>query len=119
MTQLKKSTTSIAKEVVLNFLNAINEENFEAAKKHAQSDMKFDGVLGQRDSAEAYFKDMEKMKMKYDIKKAFADGDDVCILSDITMGNVTMFTCSWYRLDGGKIKSLKVVFDPRPALEKK
>jgi hypothetical protein len=81
--------------------------------------MVFDGVLGHRDGADDYVADMKKMKFKYSIQKAFADEDDVCLLYDIDMGGSTIFTCGWYKVRNNKIKSLKVVFDPRPVLEKK
>lgn len=111
-------TKQNAKEVVLNFVNALNKEDFETARNCLSEDMVFDGVLGHRDGADVYIKDMEKMKFKYEIKKAFEDGMDVCLLYDIDMGNQkTIFTCGWYQLQKGKIKKLKVVFDPRPVLE--
>lgn len=107
-----------AKEVVLNFINALNKEDFETARNCLSEDMVFDGVLGHRDGADVYIKEMEKMKFKYEIKKAFENGTDVCLLYDIDMGNKkTTFTCGWYQLQNGKIKNLKVVFDPRPVLE--
>lgn len=108
-----------AKKVVLSFITALNNEDFEEAKSYVEDDMKFDGVLGSRNGSEAYFNDMEKMRFKYEIKKVFADGNDVCLLYDINMGNATIFTCGWYKVRDGKISSLKVVFDPRPVLEKK
>lgn len=113
-----KPNTSNAKDVVLNFVNAMNKEDFKTARNCLSDDMVFDGMLGHRDGADVYIKDMEKMKFKYEIKKAFEDGNDVCLLYDIDMGNKKIiFTCGWYQIQNGKIKSLKVVFDPRPVLE--
>ena len=105
------------KEIVLSFINAMNEEDFEKAKTFVSPDMKFIGVMGSRDGSDAYFSDMEKMKLKYDIKKAFADGNDVCLFYDIQMSGITIFSCGWYEVEQGKIKSFRVVFDPRPLLE--
>jgi hypothetical protein len=79
--------------------------------------MTFTGVLGTREGAEAYMQDMRKMKMKYDVKKAFADDNEVCLFYDITLGNITFFSAGWYKVNGDKIKSFRVVFDPRPLLE--
>jgi limonene-1,2-epoxide hydrolase len=108
-----------AKQIVIRFINALNNEDFESAKDYADDAMKFDGVLGSRDSAAAYFADMERMKFEYDVKKVFADGNDVCLLYDINMGGgTTIFTLGWYKVKDSKICSLKVVFDPRPVLEK-
>jgi len=116
-TNYSVSSATNAKETVLSFVNSLNEEDFKTARSYVSDDMTFAGVLGSRNGAEAYFKDMEKMKLKYEIKKVFAECDDVCLLSDVSMQGVTMFTCSWYHVEGGKINSLKVVFDPRPVLE--
>ncbi|HXB07004.1 MAG TPA: nuclear transport factor 2 family protein [Puia sp.] len=72
-----------------------------------------------RDSAEAYFADLPKLRMHYSVLKSFASGLDVCVLSNLKTGEKPeIFCCSWYRLKQGKIASLKVVFDPRPLLEK-
>jgi len=106
-----------AKETVLACIKALNEEDFTKARSYVNDDMRFEGVLGSRNGAEAYFKDMESMKLKYDIIKAFAEGEDVCLLYNLTMSGLCIFGCGWYSLNNGKISTLKVVFDPRPILE--
>ncbi len=105
------------KEIVSSFLASINEEDFAAAKACVTDDMKFEGVLGFRDGADAYFSDMEKMKLKYEIKKMIAEGNDVCVLYDIDMSGEKINTFGWYHVKHGKIGYIKVVFDPRPILE--
>lgn len=107
-----------AKETVLNFLNALNGENFDAAKSLLANDMQFNGVMGSRDGAESYIKDMNQMRFKYDVLKVFENENDVCVFYDIDMKGKKIFTCGWYVVQDGKIKSLRVVFDPRPILEK-
>jgi limonene-1,2-epoxide hydrolase len=110
-------TTSSPKETVLLFINSMNAEDFDAARKYVSDDMKFMGVMGSRDNANDYFNDMSKMKFKYDIKKVFADANDVCLWYDIDMGGKTIFTSGWYHVEDGKVKWFKVLFDPRPLLE--
>jgi SnoaL-like domain len=105
-----------AKDVVIALITAINNEDFAAARKQLTDDLQFIGVLGSRDGGDTYIADMERMKMKYDIRKVFADGDDVCVLADITLAGKTIFNCGWYQLAGNHVKSLKVLFDPRPLL---
>ena len=119
MEPVEKAETNHPQKVVNAFIKAINDEDFTAARKCVNNDLKFDGVMGSRDGADAYFSDVTRMKFKYDVKKVFADENDVCLLYDINMGGATIFTCGWYKLENGKIGSLKVVFDPRPLLEKK
>lgn len=106
------------KEVVMLFIEALNDEDFIKAAACLASDMSFDGVMGKRNGAEAYMNDMKKMKFKYRIQQTFENGNDVCVLYDIDMsGKAEIFTCGWYQIADGKIKQLKVVFDPRPLLE--
>lgn len=106
------------KETVLSFIKALNEEDFNTARKYANEDLAFVGVLGSRNGAEAYFSDMERMKIKYAVQKAIAEGDDVCLLYDLVLDGMNISGCGWYQLVNGKISSIKVVFDPRPVLEK-
>jgi len=109
-------TKTGAKEIVLSLVKALNEEDFKTARKYTTEDFSFAGVLGSRNGAEEYFSDMEKMKLKYNIKKAFVEGNDVCLLYDTVLSGITIFACGWYHVEGDKVNSLKVVFDPRPVL---
>jgi len=106
-----------AKEIVMSCIKALNDEDFKTARKYMTDDFSFKGVLGNRNGAEAYFNDMEKMKLKYEVKKVFADENDVCLLYDLAISGVTLFGCGWYHVEDDKINSLRVVFDPRPVLE--
>jgi SnoaL-like protein len=112
------STNRNAREVVLSCVKAINDEDFNLARQFVSNDLSFVGALGSRQGAEAYFSDMERMRLKYDVKKVFADEQDVCLFYDLSISGKTIFVSAWYRVEDGKICSLKVVFDPRPLLEK-
>lgn len=105
-----------AEKTVLAFIHALNAEDFKTAREQLNDDMSFKGVMGSREGADTYIKDMEKMKFKYEIKKIFSDGLDVCLFYDITMSDKIIFSCGWYNLEAGKIKSFTVLFDPRPLL---
>jgi hypothetical protein len=94
----------------------MNAEDFKTARTYADPSIDFIGVMGTRHGADAYFKDMEKMKFKYEIKKVFADQTDVCLWYDINMGAKTISSCGWYHLENGKIREFRVLFDPRPLL---
>ena len=108
-----------AQEVVLTFIEALNKEDFQTVRACLNDDMVFDGVLGHREGADQYVLDMQQMKFKYHIQKTFVSGNEVCLLYDINMSGKTIFNCGWYHVQCNKIKSLKVVFDPRPLLEQK
>lgn len=110
-------TNNLSKEIVLSCINALNKEDFDKARMYMNDDMIFEGVLGSRNGADAYFKDMKQMKLKYDIIKAFSNGDDVCLIYNVHMGQSVVFGCGLYHVKDNRIDSLKVVFDPRPVLE--
>ncbi|RZJ78331.1 MAG: nuclear transport factor 2 family protein [Flavobacterium sp.] len=105
-----------SKVVVRDFINALNAENFAAAREQLADDMIFKGVMGERRGADVYMEDMKKMKFKYDIKKLFVDGNDVSLWYDINMGKSTIFSAGWYKTENERIKSFQVIFDPRPIL---
>jgi len=111
------ATAYSAREIVLSCVQALNQEDFKTARNYVTDNMSFVGVLGSRDGADAYFSDMEKMKLKYSIKKVFSSDDDVCLLYDLKISGKTIFGCGWYHVEDGKIESLKVIFDPRPLLD--
>jgi len=104
-------------ETVLRFINSLNEEDFATARECVTDDLTFTGVLGTRHGADAYFTDMERMKLKYNIRKVFADGNDVCLWYDVIMDSKPILSCGWYQLEQGRIRSFQVVFDPRPLFE--
>ena len=58
------TTTANAKNTVMSFIKHLNEENFDAARKCTDDNLKFEGVMGTREGADAYFEDMKKMKFK-------------------------------------------------------
>lgn len=104
------------KEIVKGFLEAFNQEDFISARTFLSNDLKFVGVMGMKDGADTYIMEMEKMRLKYELKKIFYDQDGVAAFYDITMDGKKIFSAGWYEIENGKIKSIKVVFDPRPLL---
>ena len=63
-------------------------------------------------SPDEFLKMIEQQRGKYDIKKVFVDGSDVCLLYDFVTPKVTTFFCSWYQVKDGRISSIQTVFDP-------
>jgi hypothetical protein len=78
---LQMKSASNSKEVVMSYLKTLNEEDFKHARTCMSDDLSSQGPLDSRHGAEVYFKEMEQMRMKYDIKIIFVEGgDDVCVL---------------------------------------
>jgi hypothetical protein len=109
-----KISTNEPKEVVLRLGKALNDESFQIARRYVSDDMKYVGPFGSRDGAEAYLQEIERLRLKFDIQKIFADDENVCVLYDITVSGITLFACGWFQVNAGKVSSLRVTFDPRP-----
>ena len=114
---MTKAAETDAKHVVLSFVDALNHEDFEAAKRYVSDNISFVGVLGSRRGSYEYFVEMQRMRLKYDVKRTFVDGHDVCLFYDLTISGTTIFGCGWYHVEQRRIDSLQVLFDPRPVLE--
>ncbi|WP_118976345.1 nuclear transport factor 2 family protein [Taibaiella koreensis] len=110
------TTNGTPRSIVLALIDALNKEDFEKAREYTSDNMTFEGVLGKRDGADAYFEDMKKMKLKYKLQQSFEEGKDVCLFYTLDMGGANVFCAAWYQVAGDKVTSLKVVFDPRPVL---
>jgi len=106
---------SDSKDVVLNFINALNNEDFETARNCLDPAMVFDDTCNHIRGVEDYIRDLKKLKFKYKIKKMIEDGDYVCLIYDINMAGKNVFTCGCYQLKNGKINLIKVIFDPSSA----
>ncbi|AZB07697.1 nuclear transport factor 2 family protein [Chryseobacterium sp. G0162] len=108
--------SNINQNVAEQFIQYLNEEDFDKAESCLDPDFKFIGVLGTREKASVYMKDMREMKFKYQMIKTFTADEDTCLWYTIDMGNKTVEASGWYQIIEGKIHSFKVLFDPRPLL---
>jgi len=99
------------KQIVLSFISALDRRDYARAKSMVGGNFSFTSPVASIAEPAEYFRQMEGLGIRYDVKKAFADGDDVCVLYDYTIKGATRFGCGWYKLDGGKIVSLRIVSD--------
>ena len=114
-----KSSGNNAKEVVMSYQRALGNQDYKAARSYLRDGLSFRGPLASHDEPNSLLKDLEQLHhivKEVEMKKVFVDGDDVCLLYDLITSTppVTSFTCEWYRVHGGKISSIRVVFDARP-----
>ncbi len=110
---------SNAKKIVLSYQKALGKNDWEAARRLLKNDMKFKGPLAAYDKPEPYLEDIKKLHQiveDVEMKKIFADGDDVCLLYDMKTNTPagTAFICEWYHVIGEKVGSIRVVFDATP-----
>jgi hypothetical protein len=111
-----KELVTMPLTVVKNFLESINNLDFAKAREYVSNDLQFLGVLGNVDGADDYFAQMEKMQLKYDVRKMFASDADVAVFYEIKMGEEKVLAAGWYGFKHEKINRIQVVFDPRKVL---
>lgn len=103
------------REVVLSYIRALDNQDYDNASKHLSDEVRVRGPAGEMFRKPTEFIDMlRSYHGKYDLKKIFTDGNDVCLLYDLKTPQATVFMCSWYQVHSGKIGSIQTVFDPRP-----
>jgi ketosteroid isomerase-like protein len=105
---------SDSKDTVMSYIRALDGQDYDGALKCLHDRVRIRGPAG-----ETFGKPLDFIEMlrsyhgKYDVKKVFSDGDDVCVLYDLKTSGPTVFMSSWYQVRDGKIVSIQTVFDSR------
>jgi predicted SnoaL-like aldol condensation-catalyzing enzyme len=94
-----------AKEIVMEYLQALIERrDFKSARSYLKDNLTYVSPLNSFDGVEPYLKYNESLHLpKPDIKKVFTDGDDVCLLYEMTLTTtppVTFPVSFWAHVDG-------------------
>src|SRR5262245_4406522 len=104
--------------VAEEFLDAWTTRDFEHARTLLKDDLHFEGPIDTFDDADSYLNSLRGLTQivtGVEKLKVFVDGDDTCIFYDLKTAPVpTARTAEWYRVIGGKISTVAVVFDARP-----
>ena len=101
-------------KVVMSYIEALDRQEYDDALNLLHERIRVRGPDGETFGKPLDFIEMlRKYRGKYDVKKIFADGDDVCVLYDLATTGPTVFMSSWYQVKNGKIVSIHTVFDPR------
>jgi hypothetical protein len=108
-----------AKDVVEQYQRAMGSGDWKAARALLRDDLEFTGPLDTFHKADDYIAALQRlypMVEKVDIKRTFAEGDDVVVLCDLHFRPPmpTMYVVEWYGVTADKIARVQVVFDPRP-----
>lgn len=103
-----------AREVVTSYIQALDERDYSAARQYLQGSVLIKGPAGEAfRNVDDFLAMMENQRGRYDVKKIFVDGDDVCLLYDFVTERAPVFFCSWYKVSDGKVAAITTVFDPR------
>jgi SnoaL-like protein len=97
----------------MSYIEALDDQKYEGALGFLHDDVRIRGPAGETYGKPTNFIEMlRKYRGKYEVKRVFVDGADVCVLYDLTFGGSAVYMSSWYQVRDGKIASIHTVFDP-------
>jgi hypothetical protein len=103
-----------ARETVISYIKAMGDGDYATARNYLSDNVLVKGPAGEAfRTPDEFLAMMRQQRGKYDVKKVFVDGNDVCLLYYFVTDKVTTFFSSWYQVQAGKITSIQTVFDPR------
>jgi hypothetical protein len=119
--QKNESGKRSAKEIVMEMIEALERKDWKTVRGHISDDISVVAPgpveFTTFHQAEPFMNYLEHANLPpLDIKKEFADGNDICLLYEMTYGSpsVTIFQCAWFHVnDEGKISSQRFILDPR------
>ena len=122
----KNDSVKSAKEIVMDFIQALERKDFKTVRSYISDNI---SVLAPGpvevtsfNKAEPFTTYLKHANLpKLEIKKEFADSNDVCLLYEMNYREppLTTFVCGWFHVDAdGKINSLRFVLDPRELFQK-
>ena len=111
----------------MEFIHALERKDFKTVRRYLSDNISVVAPgpveLTSFNQAEPFMNYLEHADLsKLEIKKEFADSNDVCLLYEMNyrVPPVTTFVCGWFHVnDDGKISSLRFVVDPRPLFQQK
>jgi SnoaL-like domain len=102
------------KGVVMSYIAALDRRSYEEAMSYLDGEVRIKGPAGETLGKPLDFVEMlRKYRGRYDVKKVFVDGEDVCVLYHLSTTGPTVYMSSWYQVKDGKIVSIQTVFDPK------
>ena len=118
----KNESAKSAKEIVMEFIGDLERKDFKTVRSYINDNISVLAPgpveLTTFNSAEPFTTYLEHANLpKLEIKKEFADSNDVYLLYEMNYHEppVTTFVCGWFHVnDDGKISSLRFILDPRP-----
>jgi limonene-1,2-epoxide hydrolase len=110
-------TNSPSVETYKAYAEALNRLEIDRARTYLHDDLMYQGPVGETQGADAYLKQVSAIGLHEEVRKIFVDGDDVCVLAELSIAKVPgvrIFGCGWFQVKEGKIVSIRTIFDPRP-----
>ena len=98
----------------MSYIKNLDEYKYDEAEKLLSEKVQVIGPAGESfKNPKEFINMLRAYKAKYDLKKVFVDGYEVCLLYDMKMSKITAYTASWYRVKNNKIEFIRSIFDSK------
>ena len=106
-------------DIVHAFLHALGARDFKTAETLLAKEFTFQGPFDTFRDPKSYLGALQKIYpivKAVKVQKLFEDGEEACLLYDMETNTPigTAFICEWFKVQDGKIASIRAVFDARP-----
>lgn len=107
------------KKLALEYLDAVSKQQYDKVAELLAPDLHFRGPATTRTSAQDFvgaLKRLGAIHVRTDVKRVFADGDEVCVIYDFVTDTTAgaLPTIEWLHFDGGRIRAIDLYYDQLP-----
>jgi hypothetical protein len=104
------------REIALAYIDACAKKKWDSVAALLATGIKFVGIANQVNGSAAYLKLLEGLGPVWagsDVKKAFEDGADVCVIYDFVTNTPAgaVPVVEWLHIEGGRIQQINLYFD--------
>jgi hypothetical protein len=104
------------KSTALAYLDAVGRKDFEAFDRLLAPDVTFQGPnadLAGKAAVSAAYRKLGGMLVRNELRKAFVDGSDVCVIYDFVTDTAAgaVRTSEWLVIEGGLVRSIRLLTD--------
>lgn len=116
--ELSNVSIGQAEDVVVSLGKALNDRDLKTARSFLHDEFEYVGPFGSRDSPEVHLQEIERLGLRFGIKRISADGNDVCALYAINVSGRFpvatggLFACGSFHIQNGKVSLLRVHLHP-------
>jgi hypothetical protein len=105
--------------MALEYLNAVAKQQYGKLEALLAPDLTVRGPAATRTSAGDFLGALKRLgaiHVRSDVKRVFADGDEVCVIYDFVTDTAAgaLPTIEWLRFDGDRIRSIDLYYDRLP-----
>jgi SnoaL-like protein len=105
--------------LALEYLNAVGKQQYQKLEALLATDLTVRGPAATRTSAADFvgaLKRLGAIHVRTDIKRIFADGDEVCAIYDFVTDTPAgaLPTVEWLRFEGDRIRAIDLYYDRLP-----